>query len=316
MARHAHRLAALVITAALAGTSVPALAQTDTTTNLQGQSVGERLRGILGNILNNRSGNNSTLEAQWAAGRRPLSEQRFEFESRVDTEVRNRALSYADGERIKGDYRALVDQEARYAADGQIDSNERRDLSARYTALTEALRRGSYGGNGGGTGGYQGGSGYGNTTATVAQGEQEFRARVDTQLNARRISRTEASRLRSDYTALIQLEQQYLRDGYLDDNERRDLDDRLDALDARLGDTGYGSGGYGNYASPRQRLDAVAAAVSRSGLSSSAQAQVRVEMGDLMRLESLMARTSPTADDRTYLEQRIANLETRVRIRR
>jgi hypothetical protein len=311
MARHAHRFIALVIVAALAGTSAPTLAQTDNTTNLQGQSVGERLRGILGNILNNRSGNNSTLEAQWASGRRPLSEQRYEFESRVDTEVRNRALSYADGERIKSDYRALVDLEARYAGDGQIDSNERRDLSSRYTALTEALQRGSYGGAGGG---YQGG--YGNNGATVAQGEQEFRARVDAQLNNRRISRTEASRLRSDYAALIRLEEQYLRDGYLDDGERRDLDERLDALDARLGDAGYGSGGYGNYGSPRQRLDAISAAVSRSGLSTSAQVQVRTEVGDLMRLESAYARLSPTADDRAYLEQRISALETRVRIRR
>jgi hypothetical protein len=307
----------VTVAAMMIGTSVPALAQTDTTNSIQSQgSVGERLRSILGNILGNRGNNNSTLEAQWAAGRRPLADQRYEFESRVDTEVRNRALTYADGERIKSDYRTLVDLEARYGYDGQIDSNERRDLSQRYTALTEALQRGSYGG--GSSTGYPGG-GYGNTgdtRAVVAEGEQEFRSRVDTQLSARRISRTEASRLRSDYTSLIQLEQQYLRDGYIDDGERRDLDDRLDALDARLGDTGYGGSSGNYYASPRQRLDAIAAAVSRSGLSSSAQAQVRVEHGDLLRLEAAYARTSPTADDRAYLESRIANLEGRVRIRR
>jgi hypothetical protein len=306
------RFGASLIAFSLFATGAPALAQTDSTNSIQSQgSVGERLRTILGNILGNRGNNNSTLEAQWAAGRRPLSEQRYEFESRVDAEVRNRSLSYGDGERIKSDYRALVDLEARYASDGQIDGGERRDLSARYTALLEALQRGSYGG--GNTGG-----GYGNTgdtTAIVAQGEGEFRARVDAQLNARRISRTEATRLRSDYTALIQLEQQYLRDGYIDSRERADLDERLDALDARLGDTGYGNGG-GSYASPRQRLDAVASAVSRAGLSSSAQAQLRVELGDLMRLEAAYARTNPTADDRAYLESRIANLETRVRIRR
>jgi hypothetical protein len=313
MTKKSVRIIAIAAVAALGSVSVPSLAQAQPEA-LQGQqSVGERLRSILGTILGNRGNNNSTLEAQWAAGRRPLADQRFEFESRVDAEVRQRTLSFADGDRIKADYRALVDLEARYGSDGQIDTNERRDLSQRYTALTEALQRGSYGG---GNNQYPGG-GYGNTgnTATVAQGETEFRVRVDAQLNARRISRTEASRLRSDYTALIRLEEQYLRDGYLDDRERSDIDERLDALDARLGDTGYTGGGYG-YASPRQRLDAIAAAVGRASLSSSAQAQVRIELGDLMRLDSAYARLTPTADERAYLESRIANLESRVRIRR
>ena len=53
-----------------------------------------------------------------------------------------------------------------------------------------------------------------------------------------------------------------------------------------------------------------------SGLSATAQTQLRVELGDVTRLEAAYARTSPSADDRAYLERRIVDLETRVRIRR
>jgi hypothetical protein len=312
MTRTIFHAGAVVAATLLTISAGPAVAQTGTT---QAQpSTTDRIRSILGTILGNRSGtttDNSTLDAQWAAGRRPLADRRFEFESRIDTEVRSRNLTYADGERIKGDYRGLVDVEARYGSDGQIDRDERRSLSQMYNELTASLERSLASGRGNAGGGYEYG---GSTNGEIAQGEAAFRARVDAQQNARRISRTEASRLRSDYTALIQLEQQYLRDGYIDNNERADLDQRLDALDARVGDTAYSRGN--TYASPRQRLDAVASAISGSRLSSSAQAQLRVELGDLMRLEAAYSRQRAAPDDVAYLESRILNLEERVRIRR
>lgn len=298
---------------ALASVSQMALAQTTTTANsAQAQpSVGERIRAILGNILGDRSTNNSTLNAQWAAGRTPLADQRYEFESRVDAEVRARNLTAADGDRLKSDYRMLVDTEARYGADGNFSVAERDDLSRRYTELINALQRGSYGGVGAGVGTGVGSS-Y-DTQPTVAQGETEFRRRVDSQLAARRISRTEATRLRNDYAALVRLESDYLRDGYIDSNERAELDRRLDALDVRVGDTGYGNGGYQTTA---QRLDAVARAVPTAGLSSSARAQLQVELEDIRRLEAAYSRLSPTAEERAYLERRVSDLETRARIRR
>jgi hypothetical protein len=56
--------------------------------------------------------------------------------------------------------------------------------------------------------------------------------------------------------------------------------------------------------------------VTDSGLSAAAQAQVRVEAGDLIRLDAAYARTTPSSDDRNYLERRIVDLETRARVRR
>jgi hypothetical protein len=106
----------------------------------------------------------------------------------------------------------------------------------------------------------------------------------------------------------------YLRDGVLSSREREDLDERLDALDVRVGDVAYQGGT--TVVTPRARLDAIARALPSSGLSSSAQAQLRVEHEDLSRLELAYARISATADDRAYLDRRLTELEARARVRR
>jgi hypothetical protein len=112
---------------------------------------------------------------------------------------------------------------------------------------------------------------------------------------------------------LIKAEAAYARDG-LSSREIEDLDARLDALDARVGDTAYGGGAAA--VDNRTRLSNVDRALSASGLNAASQAQLRVELGDLTRLDAAYIRAAPTNDDRNYLERRIADLETRARIRR
>ena len=68
----------------------------------------------------------------------------------------------------------------------------------------------------------------------------------------------------------------------LSESERGDLDARLDSLDARLGDVSYATTAL----SPRARLAVISGAVPSSGLSTAAQAQLRVEVEDLSRLEA------------------------------
>ena len=65
-----------------------------------------------------------------------------------------------------------------------------------------------------------------------------------------------------------------------------------------------------------QALSNVDRALNTSGLSAVSKAQVRVELGDLRRLDAAYARVAPTSEDRIYLERRIVNLETRARVRR
>lgn len=259
----------------------------------------EVVGAIFGALFGDRFGASGSLDQQWALGRRPLYDQRAQFDARVQADVRAGRLSSWSGDRLRQDYAALVEVETRYAADRRFTSQERADLTQRYAALTQVLESGGYGDVGGGI--------------SVADGRAEFDARVDAQVRARRLSRTEGTRLKSDYAALIRTEQEYLRDGRLTSTERADLEARLDALDVRVGDVGYGGAPV---QTARQRLDAVDAAVASAGLGRPAQAQLRVELEDLRRLEAAYAQLRPTADDQAYLERRIVDLETRVRIRR
>ena len=266
---------------------------------------------IFGALFGDNQATGGTVDAQWAAGRRPLYDQRAQFDARVDADVRSGALSSSSGARLRSDYADLVAMETRYGADRRFTSQERADLTSRYQALIQTLDDGGYG--------YDDGYGQGGgQDYAVAQGRGRFDARVDAQVSNRRLNRTQANRLKSDYAALVQVEAGYYRDGRLMQNERQDLETRLYALDARVGD---GGGGYGGGWGPpvmtsRDRLDAVARALPNSGLTRAAQTQLQVEHEDLLRLEAAYTRYPPSADDAAYLERRIADLETRVRIRR
>lgn len=278
-----------------------AIAQTGSGEQSTGKQE-DRVGAILGTLFGDRLGVSTSVESQWAAGRKPLATQRTQFNARIDADVRSGALTAANGARVKAEYDQIVALEARYGADNRFTTQERTELSDRYGALTQALTDGGFADDDDGS-----------DTLSVADGRAEFNSRVDARVTARRLSRTEATRLKSDYAALIQTEASYARDG-ISDRERDDLDARLDALDARVGDTAYG-GGAAVLDNPT-RLSNVDRALTASGLSAAVQAQLRVELGDLTRLDAAYARATPTNDDRAYLERRIVDLETRIRIRR
>ena len=144
--------------------------------------------------------------------------------------------------------------------------------------------------------------------------EPNLTAASTPQFSARRVSRTQGTRLKADYAAAVQVEAGYLNDGVISDRERSDLDTRLDALDVRLGDANYATAAP--TATPRSRLEAIGRAVPSSGLSSSAQTQLRVEQEDVSRLEAAYARLNASAEDKAYLERRLTDLETRAKVRR
>lgn len=277
-----------------------ALAQTGSSDQSTAQE--DRVGAILGTLFGDRLGASTSIERQWAAGRKPLATQRTQFNTRIDADVRSGTLTARNGTRVKAEYDELVALEARYGADGRFTTAERTELGDRYGALTQALTEGGYADDEGDS-----------DTLSVAEGRAEFDRRVDARVSARRLSRTEATRLKRDYAALIQTEATYARDG-ISDREREDLDSRLDALDTRVGDTGYGGGPA--VLDNRTRLSNIDNALRTSGLSAAAQAQVRVEAGDLIRLDAAYARATPSSDDKSYLERRIADLETRARVRR
>lgn len=289
-----HCLPAAALALALAAS--PAAAQTTLDAPSQQQ---ERIGAILGALFGDRLGVTTSIESQWAAGRTPILTQRTQFTARIDSDVRSGAISQMTGTRLKSDYAALVDLETRYGADRRFTAEERADLASRYGALTRVLSDGRY-------------ADASSESASVAGGKADFDRRVDAAVSSRRLSRTEGTRLKTDYSALVQVEAGYLRDGQITAREREDLDARLDALDARVGDVGYG----GAIQTPRNRLDAVLRALPSAGLSAAAQTQLRVEQEDLSRLAAAYERLSPSTDERAYLERRVTELETRAKVRR
>ncbi|MFN3838972.1 MAG: hypothetical protein ACK4MI_14795 [Brevundimonas sp.] len=278
---------ALAITAGAASAQTPATNQ-------------DRLGAVVGALFGDRLGL-SAMDQAWLRGGRPLRDGQSQFTGRVDAGVRAGSVSASAATRLRADYTALVDLENRYAADG-ISTQERADLNARYTALTQTLDSGA--------------AGYGETS-TVAEGRAAFDARVDAAVAARRLTRTEATRLKTDYQALIQVETRYNADGSINATERADLDARLDALDVRVGDGPSGQTGSTAPLPARTRLANLETSVTsaeRAGAVTRADAaDIRVELGDLTRLEAAYSRTSPSSDDTAYLTRRIGELETRVR---
>lgn len=290
--------------AALMLTGTTAFAQSNTTSDQQPSRQQERLNSIFGALFGDRTGSTGSLEAQWSLGRTPLATQRAQFESRIDADVRSRAIDQRTGAQLKSDYYDLVQLEARYGADRRFTTQERTDLAERYSRLTQTVEDGGY------TGG-----GNNDLGISIVDGQSEFNQRVDASVSARRITRVAGARLKTDYSALVRTEASYLRDGRLTDQERDDLYTRLEALDARVGDMAN-TGGGNTAQTPRARLDAIARALPSSGLSATAQAQLRVEHEDISRLEAAYARMNATADERAYVERRLTDLETRARIRR
>ena len=223
------------------------------------------------------------LDEDWSRGRRPLYQRRADLDARINAGVRDGSISRYEADRLRADYDALVQLETRYAADGRMTTSERQDLRDRYRTLSQRVgdeRR-------------DGDIGYGDWRPLPDQ-RAAFLDRVDLAVRDRRLSRTEGSRLRADFDALVRLESDYRRDG-LSAREQQDLTARLADLDRRVGDVVY-DGGYG-YDPRAAEIEARIVAGERSGrISRTEAARLRDELRDLTR--------------------RWADLEARVSVRR
>ena len=255
-----------------------------------------------GQVLEALLGQGSSLDARWQRGERPLSAAQGQFQARIDGDVRAGILSPGNANRLRTDFSGLVMLENQYASDGRFTAQERADLGERYGAITQRLG--------------QAGDANDDSGPSVAEGRADFESRVNSAVATRRITRTQGTRLRADYLALIQLEASNARDG-ISAREREDLDERLDALDERLGD---GPQGPIQVISPRARLADILSAVvagERSGaITRPEAADIRATHGDLARLEAAYGRVTASSDDSAYLLRRIGELEARARINR
>lgn len=142
-------------------------------------------------------------------------------------------------------------------------------------------------------------------------------ARIDAGVRAGSISRTEASRLRGEYEAIVQLETRYAADGRMTTTERGDLRDRYRALTQRVGDErrDYDDEDYGWRPLVEQRaaFDArVDVAVRDRALTRAEGARLRADFDALVRLESDYRRDGLSAREQEDLTARLADLDRRI----
>jgi len=246
----------------------------------QTQTQTDPIAAILGALFGDRLGTSTTLDSEWSRGRRPLSTNRVQFESRLDADVRSGAISTSAARSLTAEYNELVTLEARYTADGRVTTTERADLTERYRAFSTRYQAG-------GQGGYD--DGY-DDWRPLAESRASFNSRLDAGVRNRTLTRSQATRLSTDFNALVQLETSYDRNG-IDARERADLEARWADLNRRVGDNyddGYGTtpdygDNYGN--DPRgAQIEARIVAGERNGsISRTEAASLRLELRDLTR---------------------------------
>jgi len=249
----------------------------------QQEAPGDVFGALLGALFGVQTADqDQALDSEWGRGRRPLYQRRADLDARIDAGVRDGSISRYEADRLRDDYDALVQLETRYAADGRMTTTERRELRDRYRALSQRV----------GDERQDDDTSYG--WQPLADQRAAFSARVDVAVRDRRLTRTEGTRLRADFDALVRLESDYRRDG-LSAREQQDLATRLADLDRRVGDV-IDDGGYG-YDPRAADIEARITAGERNGSISRTEAsRLRDELRDLVR--------------------RWADLEARVNVRR
>lgn len=243
----------------------------------QTQTQTDPIGAILGALFGDRLGTSTTLESEWSRGRRPLDANRTQFESRLQTDVRSGAISSSAASSLSSEYYELVTLEARYTADGRVTAQEQSDLSERYRTFSTRYQAG-------GQGGYD--DGY-DSWRPLSESRTTFTARLDAAVRNRTLTRTQATRLSSDFNALVQLETSYDRNG-IDARERADLEARWADLNRRVGDNydgGYTTPGDNYGSDPRgAQIEARISAGERNGSISRTEASsLRLELRDLTR---------------------------------
>jgi hypothetical protein len=244
-----------------------------------------------------------TLESDWNQGRRPFGQRREQLDARIDTAVRDGSISRGEANQMRAEYDDIVRLEEQYSADGSVSPQQRQDLRARYRALSQRVGDDAYG-QGYGQAGYQQ-NGQDSRWMPLSSRSNAFEQQINTGLRNRTLSQSEATRLRSDWRNLAQVEASYQRGG-LDAREQADLWARYNAIDNRLGGTSNWS-----QRDPQRwaQLETRLVAVERNGrINRDMAMMVRAQLSDLARLDAVYATGGYNPDQRAYLSRRYADL--------
>ena len=152
-------------------------------------------------------------------GCQSINQRQANFDRRTAAGVRSGSLTRAEAARLRAEFQQIVRLEAQYRRSGNgLNRVERQELDRRFDALSRQIRDERNDNNG-----WYGESGR----------LQELGRRIEAGARSGQLSRAEASRLRSEHTFLVQLEQNYRRGG-LTNQERLDLNRRFELLASKI----------------------------------------------------------------------------------
>lgn len=163
-----------------------------------------------------------------------INQRQANLDARIDAGVRSGDLTRREATELRGAFNDVARLEARYRVDG-LSAWEREDLDRRFDALSNRIRydrhdeqsRNDRDDRWGDWRNADGG------WMNINQRQARLDRRIDQGVRSGKITRSEAYRLRSEFQAIIRLENRYRANG-LSAWERSDLDRRFDTLAARI----------------------------------------------------------------------------------
>lgn len=148
-----------------------------------------------------------------------INQRQANLEQRINQGVRSGALTQVEATRLRAEFRAIAAMEAQYRrSQGRLTQAERADLDRRFDVLSRKIRTERNDNDG-----WYGAS---NRLQTLGQ-------RIETAKQRGQLTQMEYSRLRSEFQYLVQLEQNYRRNG-LTAQERTELNRRFELLATKI----------------------------------------------------------------------------------
>lgn len=235
----------------------------------------------------------------WAS----INDRRADMERRIDQGVRSGALTQAEAQRLRAEFRSLVQLEAQYRRSGNgMNAQEKADLNRRYDILSAKVRS-------------ERNDQDDRNWRNINQRQAELDRRIDMGVRNGTLTRAEAVRLRAEFQQIARLEAQYRRSGNgLTRAERLDLDRRFDILSRKIqaerADTNEWYGSSNRLAELSRRIEA---GIQRGQITRAEAAKLRSEHRYLVQLEQNYRRGGLTARERQDLNRRFELLAAKIR---
>ncbi len=153
-----------------------------------------------------------------------INQRQVQLDQRIDGGVRNGSLTRNEAASLRAEFQRIAALENQYRRNG-LTYAERADLDRRFDALSARISYDRHDNDN--RGGWQ----------SINQRQANLDARIDAGVRDGSLSRREATRLRTEFRSIANLEANYRRSGGgLSASERADLDRRFDRLSAQIRD--------------------------------------------------------------------------------